>query len=109
MELSNRVRGFSYVARVLAGQQNDPLCSTCKAWVNTANAARESLAAFELEHAEVLHSAPDDLNRLCSDARALLARLNLPADTAGQKKAGNCKLPEGVCFVKSSRALLEKI
>jgi len=23
----------------------------------------------------------------------------------GQKKAGNCRLPQGVCFVKSSKAL----
>jgi len=109
MELSNRVRGFWYLSSVLSSQQSDPICSTCKAWVNTANAARVSLAAFEAEYAEVLGSAPAGLSMLCLESRSRLARLILPENAAGQKKAGNCKLPEGVCFVKSSRALLEKI
>jgi hypothetical protein len=38
-----------------------------------------------------------------------MVALELPADPLPQKNAGNCKLPEGVCFVKSSLILHQKL
>jgi len=43
------------------------------------------------------------------DVKMMLVDLHPVADAVGQKKAGNCKLPQGVCFVKSSKALQEKM
>jgi hypothetical protein len=46
---------------------------------------------------------------LLRDARTALALLNPPADAVGQKKEGNCKMPEGVCFVKLSKKIIDLI
>lgn len=43
------------------------------------------------------------------NAKKILSEINMPIDAAGQKKAGNCSMPEGVYFVKISKAIIEKI
>ena len=45
MILPNHIRGYAYLFKVLRGQQGDLFCGTCKAFVNTAAAARMDLAA----------------------------------------------------------------
>jgi len=49
------------------------------------------------------------LEALLAEVRRTLLVLNPPEDAVGQKKAGNCRMPEGVCFVKYSKALSEKL
>jgi len=109
MEITNHLRAYHYLAGVLANQQNDLFCCQCSAWNNTLNNTREALKLFEEEHAaEIRILAPAAL-ALLTGTRICLAGLANTANPRGQKKAGNCKLPEGVCFVKASRALLEKV
>ncbi|HUI46817.1 MAG TPA: hypothetical protein VL122_12635 [Nitrospirota bacterium] len=109
MPLQNQARGYAYLYEMLKQRQEDPYCRTCSAYNNTITAVRESLAKFEnqLTAAEDMLSA--EFARLYSEARAGIASLKLAENPAGQKKAGNCKLPEGVCFVKLSYAIFQKL
>ncbi|OGW32999.1 MAG: hypothetical protein A2X58_12470 [Nitrospirae bacterium GWC2_56_14] len=109
MELLNHLRAVHYLAGVLANQQYDLFCGRCSAWNNTLNNAREALKQFEADHAAELCDLSPEAAALLTATRSRLAGLANAAEPAGQKKAGNCKLPEGVCFVKASRALLEKV
>ena len=108
MEILNHLRAYHYVAGVLACQRHDLYCGQCSAWNNTLNNTREALKQFEAGHAAELRILPEAA-ALLAETRSRLAGLVNAVDPAGQKKAGNCKLPEGVCFVKASRALLEKV
>jgi len=109
MEPVSQVRGHHFMLGVFTRQQSDPFCSTCSAFTNTLKAARESLAKLEGEHAGVLAALSPDLGAQLAETRAGLASLQEPLNPSGQKKAGNCKLPQGVCFVKASFALIQQI
>jgi hypothetical protein len=109
MNSTNRVRAYHYLAGVLANQQKDVFCGRCSAWNNSLNNIRESFKEFETEQGAGVSGFPAEVSALLADARSRLALLANYPDPAGQKKAGNCKLPEGVCFVKASKALLEKV
>ena len=109
MELLNHVRAYHYLAGVLANRQRDHFCGRCSAWNNTLINAREALKQFNAVHAAGLRSLSPEAAALLCETRSLLAGLANVENPSGQKKAGNCKLPEGVCFVKASRALLEKV
>ena len=106
METSNRIRYYHYISGVLSRQKSDSLCGICKAFVNTVRAVQESLDAFEHDNSGELSG---ESANLISEIKKSLAEFNLPADAIGQKKAGKCKMPEGVCFVKSSRSIIERI
>ena len=109
MELPNHLRSYHYLAGVLSLQQHDLFCGNCSAWNNTLNNTREALKQFELAHAAELSAVSPEATALLIEARITLAGLVNAANPVGQKKAGNCKLPEGVCLVKASRAILEKV
>ena len=109
MELLNHIRAYHYLVNVLTSQQRDLFCHTCSAWNNTLNNTREALTQFEAGHAAELCNLSPAAIALLAETRSRLAGLANAANPAGQKKAGNCKLPEGVCFVKASRSLLEKV
>jgi hypothetical protein len=94
---------------VLTNQQRDLFCGQCSAWNNTLTNVREGLKQFETAHAAELRALSPEAQALLAETRSRLAGLVNAANPAGQKKAGNCKLPEGICFVKLSRALLEKV
>ena len=109
MELLNQVRGYHFLLGVLRNQRDDPYCSACSAFANTLRAARESFAKFESDHAQALATLAPEFGQMLSDTRSGLSILACPADPSGQKKAGNCKLPQGVCFIKASFALTQQI
>ncbi|MDI6728598.1 MAG: hypothetical protein QMD44_06695 [Thermodesulfovibrionales bacterium] len=109
MEISNRIRFYYYISGVLANQQADPLCGICKAFVNSVRIVREGIEDFELNHAVEMKSLSNEMAGMLSYAKKVLSGLKTIEDAVGQKKAGNCKMPEGVCFVKTSKAIVEKI
>ena len=109
MELLNQIRAYHYLVGVLTNQQRDLFCHACSAWNNTLNNTREALKQFEADHAAEVRALSPEAAAILAETRSRLAGLVNAASPAGQKKAGNCKLPEGVCFVKASRALLEKV
>lgn len=108
MNLMNQARAYRFLLGVLTNQQKDPFCGKCSAWNNSLNNTREALARFETEHASEVSALPD-AGRILAGARSSLEALRSPENPTGQKKAGNCKLSEGVCFVKASLALLQKV
>jgi len=109
MELLNQLRALHYLVGVLTNQQRDLFCGQCTAWDNTLNNACEALKQLDGEHAAELRNLASGVAALLADTRIRLAGLVNVAHPTGQKKAGNCKLPEGVCFVKVSRSLMEKV
>jgi hypothetical protein len=109
MELLNKVRGYHFMLGVFNNQKNDPYCIACSAFANTLKAARENLATLEAEHGEALKALSPEFGRMMAETRTGLSILQGPADPAGQKKAGNCKLPQGICFIKTSFALVQQI
>jgi hypothetical protein len=108
MAVMNQARGFAYLFGVLKNQQSDPYCRSCNSFVKTLAAARENLSAFEAQYAEEIRNLPAEFSRLFDDAQRVSAAVKRPENPVGQKKAGNCKLPEGVCFIKSSLSILQK-
>ena len=108
-ELYNQVRYFHYISHVLQGQQVDPICCKCKAFVNTVIRTEESIAEWESAHAGEIVDLPGDIRLLLTEARSEIATIKRPENAEGQKKAGNCTMPEGVCFVKISKGIREKV
>jgi hypothetical protein len=108
-DLTQQIRYFHYMAGVLEGQQADPLCGICRALTNSAQSIEDSIAEMESSYSGEIKNLTGDIRHLLSSARSKIAALKRPQDAIGQKKAGNCKLPEGVCFVKASKALGEKL
>lgn len=109
MELMNQVRGYHFLLGVFRNQQDDPYCRACSAFANTLKAARENLAKLETDQADPIKALAAEFTLMLSGTREGLSALQGPKDPAGQKKAGNCKLPPGVCFIKASAAFLQQI
>lgn len=109
MELINHIRFYHFISAVLASQQSDPLCGKCRALTNTVSALKESLDVIESEHHDELRAFPEDMYRLYEEAVSRIASIRTYENAEGQKKAGNCMMPKGVCFVKSSKAVLSNI
>ncbi|NTW60287.1 MAG: hypothetical protein HGA43_14120 [Nitrospirae bacterium] len=105
----NQVRGYHFLLSVFRNQQKDPYCSVCSAFANTLRAARDNFATFESVHNEALKALTPEFGGMLALTRAGLSTLQGPADPSGQKKAGNCKLPQGMCFIKASFALVQQI
>jgi hypothetical protein len=105
----NQVRGYHFLLGVFRNQLKDPYCGVCSAYANTLKAAREGLAAFEASDADAVGAMAPQFAGMLAETRAGLASLPSPADPSGQKKAGNCKLPQGVCFIKASFSLLQQV
>ncbi len=88
-------RACSCLAAVLAHQQRDPLCSRCKAFTNAVHAAREIVDRIEMQTREAPAPVDAESVRMVREAAALLGSLHPPLVAVGQKKAGNCALPQG--------------
>lgn len=108
-ELINDIRSYNFISGVLLQQQADPLCRNCKAFENTARRMKENLSELEEVIAGKTGFVPTEILSLVENARTRLEDLKIPEVTVGQKKAGRCKMPEGVCFIKYSKAILAKI
>jgi len=107
-ELINLIRYYYFMAGVLSQQQADPLCANCKAFANTVIRIKEGM--FELESVNLAgQRLQADYLRMLEESREKINRVKTPADAVGQKKAGNCRMPEGVCFIKFPKTILDKL
>ncbi|MBL7031802.1 MAG: hypothetical protein ISR97_01315 [Nitrospira sp.] len=102
----NRIRFLHYVSAVLENQAGDPLCTSCNAFGNTVRTMKEELEELKASKPDGL---PPEYTKLLEQAETVINSTRIPEKTEGQKKAGNCTMPKGVCFVKSSKALLKEI
>jgi len=109
MEIISGLRYYHFIAGMLANLQHDPLCSICKAFTNSLQQIRQEVETYLMINAAELTALPEKESIMLVDIKMMLADLHPIADAVGQKKTGNCKLPQGVCFVKSSKALQEKM
>ncbi|GER93637.1 hypothetical protein A45J_1391 [hot springs metagenome] len=109
MGVQNRIRYYHYISGVFANQQLDPLCCKCKAFANSVRIVKDDIVEFERTQESNICCLPQELQRIFYDAKKTISILNPPMNAVGQKKAGNCKMPEGICFVKLSKAIIEKI
>lgn len=104
-----RVRAFHYAVGILGNQQNDPLCAQCAAFARTAEAVTGRFAEFQTAHAAERKRLPEELSDIFRDIIDKIAMLDRPDEPVRQKKAGNCKLPSGLCFTKEISAFFEKL
>jgi hypothetical protein len=109
MDLINHIRFYHFISAVLENQQADPLCRECKALVNSVRAMREGLDAIKNEHHIALESVPKETLYLYEEAIIRIGLLKTSEKAIGQKSAGNCRMPKGVCFAKSSKGMLKTI
>ena len=103
----NEIRFYHYISGVLVSQQADPLCRVCKAFSNSVVTMREGIT--ELEGSGAIDGLPEELKLLLEESRDRIFAIETLDNATGQKKTGNCKMPEGVCFVKTSKAILTRI
>lgn len=108
MDLLTRLRYYHFIAGVLANQQHDPLCSICRAFTNSVQQIRQNVQEHMMTNAVELTALQEEYSIMLDDIKMMLADLHPLPDAVGQKKAGNCKLPQGICFVKSSKALFNR-
>lgn len=106
-ELINRIRFCHFISGVLLNQQADPICRQCKAFANTVRWTQEGISNDE--NAAASKQLPREILGLFFEARRRLSDFAVSEDAGGQKKAGNCKMPRGVCFVKIPKSVLEKM
>jgi hypothetical protein len=109
MDCISEIRYCHFMAGVLARQQHDPLCGKCKALANSVRALREGVTELEQRRVTEISSLPKEQAWLLTLTKQVLAGLNPYPDAVGQKKAGNCRLAEGICFVKSSKAFIKEM
>jgi hypothetical protein len=109
MEHLSQVRGYAYVAGVLRGQTADPFCRSCNSYATILGALKDEIATSESRVSSAPAGQDADASRLLAQTKATVAALQSPASPLKQKQAGNCKLPEGVCLVKHSFAVLQKV
>jgi hypothetical protein len=108
-ELINQIRFYHFISGVLHHQQSDPLCSNCKAFANTAKKMKENISELKSVQVEKMHTLSGEMLHILEEAQDIIGRVKILEDAVGQKKSGNCRLPEGVCFIKLSKAILDKI
>ncbi|HYQ47499.1 MAG TPA: hypothetical protein VEP69_00410 [Thermodesulfovibrionales bacterium] len=105
MDCITEIRYYHFMAGVLIQQQEDTCCCRCKAFTNSVRATGQGIAELEIRRAQEISTLPEEHSLLLVAAKKTLSGLHCDPDAVGQKKAGNCRLPEGICFVKSSKAL----
>lgn len=103
-EAVNRLRTLYYLAGILHNQQHDPLCSGCIAFSRSVEAVRERVGEAEA----VIAAAPVEFSAAASRIHEMLGGITVAGNPVGQKRAGCCMMPQGVCFPKYAMAFLEK-
>jgi hypothetical protein len=103
------LRGFHFAVGTIVNQENDPLCGSCVAFAKTAQAIIDSFIEFESAHAAERKKLPEEFSFLFDDVCDKLALIEQPEEPVRQKKEGNCKLPEGVCYCKAALALIQSV
>lgn len=103
----NSLRSIHFVFGVLNNQQYDPFCGNCVSFAKTTASAREKFLG--LEKSIKRSDLSQDLSKLLSGIYSILSELKVPDNPVGQKKAGTCKFPEGVCIAKTAMTIYENI
>ena len=103
----NQLRAFHFLSGVLKNQQHDPLCGKCLAFEKVAETTMDNFIKCERDCRSGREHLSKELSDLFLRVYDKLASIEHPDNPMGQKKAGNCKLPEGLCFTKVAVLLHE--
>ena len=103
----NSLRGFSFVFGVLLYLQGDPLCSKCRLFVRSVDAAKDKFLA--LEKLINRKNMSEEMRRMLLGIYTAFANLEIPDNPVRQREAGNCKLPKGACLPDSVLTIYERI
>ncbi|MDA8169852.1 MAG: hypothetical protein M0Z59_09200 [Nitrospiraceae bacterium] len=101
----NALRALNLVCGVLESQRSDPLCAVCAGFFKTASFAREKFSSIS-KRPEAISG---EMKTMTGRIESILSSLSADEGQGiKQKKAGACRMPEGVCLTKSAIALFEK-
>jgi len=104
----NLLRGMSCSFSILSYLQSEPVCGSCKLFVNVFESLQDKF--IDLEKAvNKNRDIPRDIRKLLTGIYVVFAELKIPNNPVRQKDAGNCRLPSGFCFAKSALIFYEKI
>ncbi len=103
----NSLRGLSFVFGVLSYLESDPVCRNCSYFDESIDIAKDNFLSLE-KSINGKHMS-GEMRRMLSGIYSVLAGLNVPDNPKEQKKADNCKLPNGVCLAKSALAVYGRI
>jgi len=107
-QVMNELRAFYFILSVMENRQNDPLCGSCAACARTVGALQDGFIKFESGCSPRKKDLPEEYREMFKDVYDMISLLGQPEEPVRQKKAGNCKLPEGVCFTKAALELFKK-
>ncbi len=105
----NKLRGIHFVLGVLDNQQKDLFCGNCLSFAKTLESTDETFTKFEKSCTGEGRDLPEVFCELLADAQRKLGAIRVPEEPKGQKKEGNCKLPEGICFARTAFVLCERV
>lgn len=104
----NLLRGISYVFSILSYLQDEPVCKRCNSFVAVLDSAREKFVDIEKD-VNKNRNMPQEIRKMLMIIYGVLADLKISDNPVRQKNAGNCGLPSGFCFAKSTVAFYEGI
>lgn len=107
--LITSLRGYYYAVGILNNQQSDPYCNQCAAFARTSEAIIDSFIKFQEAHSSERKRLPEEFSVLFADISDKMSVIEQPEEPLRQKKAGNCKLPHGVCFTKEVSTFLQRL
>lgn len=102
------LRGISYVFSILSYLQDEPFCRKCNSFVEVFESVQDKFIEIE-KTVNKNRDMPQEIRKLLKDIYVFLANLKIPDNPIKQKKLGNCNLPRGVCFAKSSLEFYERL
>ena len=104
----NSLRGLSFVFGVLSCLQDDPLCSTCRLFIESIDVARDEFMDFE-KFVRNNQDISKEMRRLLFGIYGALSNFKIPDQPIVQKETGNCTLPGKVCLPMSVLSLYTQI
>jgi hypothetical protein len=107
--LINKLRGLHFALGMLDNQQKDLFCRNCLSFAKTVEGTARTFTKFEKSCTGEGQDLPEAFRELLADDRRKLEAISVPEKPKGQKKEGNCKLAEGICFAKTAFAICERV
>ncbi len=109
MEITDQIRGFCLMSTMLENRVSDPYCSACNSFNAALTEAKDMIKKFESQNKADIGALIDDFPVIFMEAKKLIASIEPSNSAIGQKKAGNCTLPDGICYSKMSLSTVKKI
>lgn len=102
------LRVISYVFSILSYLQDEPFCKKCNSFVEVFESVQDKFIEIE-KTVNKNREIPQEIRKLLKGIYSFLANLKIPDNPIRQKKSGNCNLPQGICFAKSSLEFYKRL